>query len=168
MNSTVTTLSTYRERKLVGDAHEDRVQTELRSRGWTVDPYGQALLSEPTRRALSCTESRMRWDPDMVASLGSTVCLIDAKGSVFGEDIHTIRISRKAVEAGRRLAVDTDLPLYYVFANLGVATPFEVMDFVHLRSLGKSGAYISFGSGLLRPFDDVFGTPGGFSGLAAA
>ena len=95
----------------------------------------------------------------MVASLGSTVCLIDAKGSMAGEDAYTYRVSRKSLSAGRRIAVELDLPLYYVFANLGVATPFEVMDFVRIRTIGEAGGWVSFSSGLVRPFDDVFGIP---------
>lgn len=154
----VTMLPRYADRKAVGDSHEDRVQRELTQRGWTVAPYGQGVLPEPIRRALRNTDSMMRWDPDMVAAQGSTICLIDAKASMRSEDAWSYTISRKALRAHLRMSADLDLPIYYVFSNLGVATPVEVMQFCRLASLGQAGGYVSFGAGLPRPFDDVFGT----------
>lgn len=156
---TVTTMSSWVERKAVGDAHERRVKAELESRGWTVAHYGQALLPEPIVRALQCTESTMRWDPDLVASQGSTICLIDAKCAMRGDEARTYTVSRKALRAHMRMWVDLDLPIYYVFSNLGVATPSEVMQFCGLARLGDAGGYVSFGCGLPRPFDEVFGSP---------
>lgn len=156
---TVIKMATWSERKVVGDALERRVKHELESRGWTAAPYGQALLPEPIVRALQCTESKMRWDPDIVASQGSTICLIDAKAAMRGDEARTYTVSRKALRAHMRMWVDLDLPIYYVFSNLGVATPAEVMQFCNLARLGDAGGYVSFGCGLPRPFDEVFGTP---------
>lgn len=124
----------FAERKAVGDDHETRVRRELESRGWTVDPYGQGVLSDNAKQALQRTESPMRWDPDMIATRGLTVCLIDAKGSTKGDDAHTYWISRKALAAGRELWERADLPFYYVFANLGVATPAEIMQFCRVET----------------------------------
>lgn len=157
MMSGVISMSAWSERKAVGDAHEQRVREELERRGWTVSTYGQAILDERIRRALRTTNSRRRWDPDLIAANGTTIALIDAKSCMRGEDAHTFHISRKALRAGRDLSAADDLPLYYVFANLGVATPTEIMQICRLASLGEAGGYLSFGSGLLRPFDDVFG-----------
>lgn len=157
--SNLITMSTWIDRKSVGDEHERRVKEELERRGWTVDPYGQGVLSEATRRALKTTDSRMRWDPDMIATQGSTIRLIDAKGAMRGEDAWTYTLSRKALRAHLRMWTELDLPIYYVFANLGVATPVEVMQFCRLASMGEAGGYVSFAAGLPRPFDDVFGSP---------
>jgi hypothetical protein len=145
-------------RKATGDAHECRVQRELEARGWTVAAYGQGLLPEPIRRALQCTESTMRWDPDIVAARGSTMYLIDAKAAMRGDEARTYTISRKALRAHMRMWVDLDLPIYYVFSDLGVATPAEVMQFCGLERLGEAGGYVSFGCGLPRPFDEAFGS----------
>lgn len=149
----------WAERKAVGDAHEERVRGELERRGWTVAAYGQGILPEPIRQALRHTDSRMRWDPDFVAANGSTLCLIDAKACMRGEDSWTYTISRKAVRAHLRLWADLDLPVVYVFQNLGVATPSEVMQFCRLAAIGEAGGYLSFPAGLPRPFDDYFGVP---------
>lgn len=149
----------WEDRKAVGDAHEDRVRWELERRGWTVAPYGQGILPEQIRRALKQTDSPMRWDPDMVAANGSTVCLIDAKASMRGDDAWTYTISRKAVRAHLRMWSELDLPIVYVFSNLGVATPAEVLQFCRLQTTGSAGGYLSFPAGLPRPFDDYFGIP---------
>lgn len=155
----VSSVLDYPTRKAVGDAHEVRVKTELERRGWTVAPYGQGVLPEAVTRALGRTDSRMRWDPDFIAVNGSTVCLIDAKSSVHGDDAWTYNISRKAVSAHLRMWTDLDLPFVYVFQNLGVATPAEVMQFCRLPTIGQAGGYLSFPAGLPRPFDDYFGVP---------
>ena len=147
----------YATRKAVGDTHEARVRAELERRGWTVSPYGQGVLPEAITRALGRTNSRMRWDPDFVAANGSTVCLIDAKSAMRGEDAWSYTISRKALRAHIRLWAELDLPVVYVFSNLGVATPAEVMQFCRLSTVGEAGGYVSFAAGLPRPFDDYFG-----------
>lgn len=157
--SNVTALSTWAERKAVGDPHEDRVRTELEQRGWTTAPYGQGILPEPIRRALKHTDSIMRWDPDLVAAQGSTICMIDAKSSMKGEDAWTYHVSRKAIRSHLRMWAELDLPIYYVFSNLGVATPAQVMQWCRLASIGEAGGYLSLPAGLPMPFDDVFGMP---------
>jgi hypothetical protein len=155
----VATLPAYADRQAVGDAHEQRVRLELEQRGWTVAPYGQGVLPEPIRRALKTTDSPMRWDPDLVAASGSSICLIDAKAAMRGTDAWSYTVSRKALQAHLRMWTTLDLPLYYVFSNLGAATPAEVMQFCRLSRLGNAGGYVSFPAGLPRPFDDVFGQP---------
>jgi hypothetical protein len=159
MTDNLTSMATWANRKAVGDEHERRVREELERRGWTVSDYGQGILAEAIRRALQRTESGTRWDTDFLAAQGSTVCGIDAKSAMRGEDAHVYTLSRKALRAGLRLWVERDLPVYYVFANLGVATPAEVMQFCRLASVGEAGGYVSFPAGLPRPFDDVFGNP---------
>lgn len=153
----VTTLPTWADRKAIGDAHEQRVAIELERRGWTVAHSGQGILPEPITRALGRTDSPKRWEPDLICALGSTVCLIDAKSSMRGEDAHIYTISRKALRAQISMAALYDLPIYYVFANLGTATPAEVMQFARIATVGEAGGYITIGSGLVRPFDDTFG-----------
>ncbi|MEV1315415.1 hypothetical protein AB0J14_04940 [Micromonospora arborensis] len=148
-------------RKAVGDDHEHRIARELELRLWTVAPYGQGVLPDSIRRALGTTESQMRWDPDLVACQGSTLALIDGKCSMRGEAAHTFTVSRKALRAHVRMWAERDLPIYYVFANMGVATPAEVLQFCRLSSVGEAGGYVSFPAGLPRPFDEVFGPPPG-------
>lgn len=148
---------TFADRKAFGDQHEARVRQELERRGWSVAQYGQGILPGAICRALARTESAFRFDPDFVVARGSDICLIDAKSSMRGENARAYTISRKSLRAGVRKVAEVDLPLYYVFHNLGVATPHELMQFSGVSSLGASGGYLSFGSHLPRPFDEVFG-----------
>lgn len=150
----------WHERKAVGDDLERRIREELERRGWTAAPYGQGILPDPIRRTLGSTNSNMRWDPDIIAVHGSTACLIDGKSSMRGEDARVFHLSRKALAAGLRIWIERDLPVYYVFANLGVATPAEVMQFCGLSTVGAAGGYVTFAAGAPRPFDEVFGSPG--------
>jgi len=157
--SNVVKLSSWAGRKAVGDAHEERVRRELERRGWTVMPYGQGTWPEPIRAALRRTESVMRWEPDLLIAQGSTLRLIDCKAAMRGEDAFMYSISRKALRAHVRMFAERDLPIFYVFDNLGVLTPPEVMQNSRLETIGDAGGYLSISSGYPRPFDDVFGLP---------
>lgn len=55
-------------RLAVGDMLERRVRCELEARGWTVDMWGQGVLSEPIRDALWRSNSRLRYLPDLIAA----------------------------------------------------------------------------------------------------
>jgi hypothetical protein len=65
----------------VGQRHEQAVADRLRSEGWDVHVWGQALLSEPLRKALLEQPHTVfwRWLPDMVAVRSDAIRLIDAK-----------------------------------------------------------------------------------------
>lgn len=121
--------------------------------------YGQGVWPERISAALRHTDSAMRWEPDLIASYGSTIRLIDCKASMRGEDAYQYTISRKAITAHLRMFAERDLPIYYVFDNLGVATPYEVMQFCRIDRIGSAGAYLTIQSGMPRPFDDAFGIP---------
>lgn len=151
------TVIDFATRKKVGDSHEERVRTELERRGWTVAAYGQGVLPEPITRALGRTNSRLRWDPDLIAARGQDIALIDAKASMRGADAWSYTISKKALQAGLQLWAELDLPVLYVFDNLGVATPAEVLQFCRVPTPSHAAAWLSFATGLPKPFDDVFG-----------
>jgi hypothetical protein len=144
-------------RKAVGDAHEQRVRAELERRGWTVAEYGQGVLPDEIRRPLGRTNSRLRFDPDFIAARGSRVVMVDAKSSMRGENADNFTISRKALDAHMRLWVETGLPMLYVFANLGVASPADVLRFCGLKTTAEAGAYVSFSARMPGPFDATFG-----------
>ena len=122
------TVIDFAVRKAAGDTHQNRVQTELEKRGWTVDKWGQDILSDEVSRALRRTDSTMRWEPDFVTACGSTIRFVDAKGSLRGGG-NTDRnfVSSRSIAAHLRLSAERDIPVYYVFGDLGVLTPAEVM-----------------------------------------
>ena len=145
----------------MGDAHERRVAEELALRGWGVSPWGQGVLTEAVRVALRGTESSLRWTPDLVAAKDRQVFLIDCKSRMTSRITHRHAVERAAVMAHLQLAAWTQLPICYVFDNLDVLTPLDVL------MLGRTGSQPAAGSGSpyhLVPtrrslaFDEVFGT----------
>src|SRR5262245_53343513 len=69
-----------------GKAHEIEVTSRLRSHGWAVEPFGQALLTEAIRAALRRhAHLPLRWMPDLLAVRGDDLPLmVDAKTSQPG------------------------------------------------------------------------------------
>jgi hypothetical protein len=147
----------WQQRKLVGDAHEERIAQELQARNWTADPWGQAILSEPVRRAVS----RTRWKnfPDLVAARAGDLVAIDAKDHMSSAETGRYAISRECVSFGLQFVAAFGVPIFYVFGNLGVLTPQEVMSYGSTGPRGMGGSYYLVNGRLAHQFDDVFGTP---------
>lgn len=148
----------FAQRLAVGTKHEQQVTAVLERHGWTVTPCGQGTYPAPTIAALKRTDSALRWAPDLIASRGEHVVMIDAKTRV-SEDTGRHAISRAAVRAHLQWTAWTDLPMYYVFDDFSTLTPHEVMTLgrtgPHLN-VGRRGAYYLIGAGLCRPFEVVF------------
>lgn len=160
-------MHTFEQRLQVGEAHERRVQAELESRGWTVDFYGQGTLKPEIRYALSRSDSRFREFPDMIAARGLEIVVIDAKDRMSSAETGRYAISRKCVTAGLHWLSTYGLPLFYVFGNLGVLTPSEVMAYGTTGARGMGGSYYLISGRLAHQFDDVFGAPSGSLPVAA-
>lgn len=154
-------MRSFQHRKVVGDAHEERVAEELVLRGWDVSAWGQGVLTEAVRSALRGTDSSLRWTPDLVAAKGSEIFLLDCKSRMTSRTTHRHAVERAAVMAHLQLAAWTQLPVCYVFDDLGILTPHDVLV------SGRPGPHSVRGSGsayYLVPtarslaFDEVFGT----------
>lgn len=153
-------MTNWTRRKAVGDVHEQRVAEELTLRGWEVNPWGQGILTGCVRGALRRTDSSLRWTPDLVAARGEIIALIDCKSRMTSGESDRHAVERAAVKAHLQLAAWTDLPVYYVFDNLGVLTPHDILMAGRLgphTRVGSGAPYYLIGTGLDRPFDDIFG-----------
>lgn len=104
-----------------------RVGDALPGRGWHVNAWGQGVLDEQVRQALRTTESFARWTPDLGAAHNRTVCFIDCKANMTGRVSRRYATERMAARAHREFAASNNLPMYYVFDDLGVATPYDVL-----------------------------------------
>ncbi|MFI0716455.1 hypothetical protein ACH4SK_38865 [Streptomyces inhibens] len=165
-------MTSSHRRKGIGDAHEQRVARELDKRGWTVDEWGQGVLSPAAHAALRSTDSFLRWAPDLVAVQGRHLFMIDCKSRMTSRATGRHAVEAAAVTAHLQLAAWTGLPVCYVFDNLDVLTPLDVL------MAGRSGPHSVRGSGSpyhLVPtkhalaFDAVFGeAPGDARQLPAA
>src|SRR5690606_24819329 len=134
---------------------EARVYLELEQRGWTVDLFGQGTFKPEIRHALSRSDSRLRQHPDMIAARGMDLVVIDAKDSMSSTETNRYAISRKCVSAGLQWLASYGIPLYYVFGNLGVLTPTEVMSYGRIGPRGMGGSYYLINARLAHHFDDV-------------
>lgn len=161
---TLPRMPSFQRRKAIGDAHEQRVTKELNQRGWHVSPWGQGIMGEPIRLALHSTTSSLRWTPDLIAAQGQQVVLIDCKSRMTSQASRRHAVERSAVAAHLQLVAWTQLPLYYVFDNLDLLSPYDALG------LGQEGPRTAAGSGtpyLLVPaaralaFDHVFGRSAG-------
>jgi Holliday junction resolvase len=153
-------MTSFTTRLTVGEEHEQRVQRELEERGWTVARWGQGILPKPVRRAIQEGGSRFRHFPDLIAARPGGLVVIDAKDRMHSSETGRYAVARECVSFGLQFTAAFSLPVYYVFGNLAVFTPAELMSYGSPgpRSTG-SGAYYLMPERLGRHFDDVFGRP---------
>jgi hypothetical protein len=154
-------MASFQQRKEVGDAHEQYVAEQLTLRGWEVNPWGQGLLTRKLQDALRVTDSFIRWIPDLIAAKGKDLVLIDCKARMTSRNTGRHAVERAAVHAHLQLVAWTRLPVYYVFDDLGVLSPHDVLI------AGQEGPHSVAGSGSpyflisrsnARRFDGLFGS----------
>jgi Holliday junction resolvase len=151
----------WQDRKAIGDAHEQRVAAALRARGWTVHPCGQGTYPPAVRDALRRTRSALRQFPDLIAARGADLITIDAKDRMPSTDTDRYAISTDTVNAGLLFtAAHAPTPLYYVFGDLKVLTPAEVVHYTVHALRHRSGVYHLVGTARAHRFDEVFGSAG--------
>ncbi|WP_405785665.1 hypothetical protein [Streptomyces sp. NBC_01367] len=152
-------MTQWQDRKSVGDLHEQQVTAALRARGWTVHPCGQGTYPHAVREALRRTRSALRQFPDLIAARGSDIVTIDAKDHMPSTTTGRYSISATAIHAGLHFtAFHAPTPLYYVFGDLKVLTPAEVLHYTDHALRHSSGAYHLVSTHRAHPFDDVFGS----------
>ncbi|MEV7416543.1 hypothetical protein [Streptomyces sp. NPDC089919] len=153
-------MPSFQQRKAVGDAHEKRIAEELTARGWSVNPWGQGVLTQPVQAALRMTDSSLRWTPDLLAAKGDHLTMIDCKSSMTSRATRRHAIERAAVHSHFQLVAWSELPIYYVFDNLDVLTPYDALTAGQTgpHSLSGSGApYLLVPTTERRTFDSTFG-----------
>ncbi|MGV9420008.1 hypothetical protein ACWDO6_21225 [Streptomyces sp. NPDC003674] len=148
----------WQERKAVGDAHEQRVAAALAAQGWTVERCGQGTYPPAIRQALASTTSALRWFPDLIAARAGEVITIDAKDCMPSNSSGRYAVADEAVHAGLQfIAANRPTPLYYVFGDLRVLTPVEVLHYTGHAERRHDGAYRLVSTRKAHPFDTVFG-----------
>jgi hypothetical protein len=139
---------------------EWRVGAALIARGWSVDTYGQGAMKQEIREALHSGNSGLRWNPDLIAARGREVKFVDCKASVQPRPTGRHTIEQAAVSAHNQIIAVFDIPVFYVFEDMTVLTPRDVLSF------GEPGKPAANGSGQPyyvvdarhgRVFDTAFG-----------
>lgn len=144
------------ERKQTGDAHHRRVAEELGSRGWRTAPWGRGILPPDIRSALVTSASSLRHFPDLVAAQHGELVAVDCQNYVRSAESGRFAVSRNCVSFGLQFHAAFGIPLYYVFGNLGVLTPVEVLAYTSTRFKTGGASYL-VDAKLAHPFDDIFG-----------
>ncbi|MFE5795562.1 hypothetical protein ACFQ8C_23710 [Streptomyces sp. NPDC056503] len=148
----------WQQRKAVGDAHEQRVAAALASQGWTVERCGQGTYPPAIQQALARTTSALRWFPDLIAARAGEVVTIDAKDSMPSSTSGRYAVADEAVHAGLQfIAANRPTPLYYVFGDLRVLTPVEILHYTGHAERQHDGAYRLVSTRQAHSFDTVFG-----------
>lgn len=153
-------MTSFTVRLSAARAHECRVGRELEQRGWEVTPWGQGILPPGTCRALAACGSRFRHFPDLVAARGGQAAAVDAKDGACSAVSGRYAVSRGCVSFGLQFTAAFDLPVYYVFGNLTVLSPAEVMACgAARRGEPGNGSYYLVPGHAGRDFDEIFGRP---------
>lgn len=152
-------MTQWQDRQAIGDMHERRVAAALRARGWTVQPCGQGTYPPAVQDALRRTRSALRHFPDLIAARGADLVTIDAKDRMPSTDTDRYAVSADTVTAGLLFtAAHAPTPLYYVFGDLKVLTPAEVVHYTAHALRHRSGAFHLVRTEQAHHFDDVFGS----------
>lgn len=166
---------TFTERYRDARAHEEAIQTELERRGWHVEQFGQALLSDRTKESLHRVQlTYWRWLPDLIASKDDKVLLVDGK-TERRCDTPYFSIETNAHLAHLAMS-GLRLPIVYVFADMScnyhdcVTTAREFGDPSaggRVATVNGSGtAFILVDKSEQQHMDAVFGEPVGEAAIA--
>ncbi|MFD3442770.1 hypothetical protein ACFWU3_35370 [Streptomyces sp. NPDC058685] len=104
----------------------------------------------------------MRWTPDLVVAKSNKVALIDCKSRMTSRTTPSHAVERAAVTAHLQLVAWTQIPVYYVFDNLDVLTPYDVLVAGHngpYSHAGSGSPYYLIATARSLTLDKVFGSP---------
>lgn len=124
-------------RMAAAELHEKRVVNELRRLGFTVEPFGQALLSKHARDALRRVDppTLLRWLSDFIAWRDDVPpFLVEAKGTM--SETQSFSIETLSYECALALERDFGLPVLFVFADMTCNWASHLEP--HRRCLGSS------------------------------
>ena len=149
-----------------GHIFERVVEQALAKRGWIVEPFGQAMISDRMRIYLQRTQSPVRWLPDLIAAKSyahqTNISFVDAKAGLRYQETGRHDIERASAEAAEGFAQFTQCPVWFAFHDGSVTTPDRVLE------VGRPGTFRGNGSGtkfilisqqICENFDYIFGTP---------
>lgn len=162
------TLTCWEERNQAAAKHEQMVKQQLEIRGWYVRSWGQGIMDDVVKSILRAKSPVVlwRWLPDLIATKGKKIYLIDAKTDIikntpnFSVELHAV-IAHKAMSP-------LGLRIIYVFDDMSCNVPERLIPIRWTIPPDEQDCVISNGSGtpyiLVRkcdqiPMDTVFGKP---------
>lgn len=160
---------TFTDRYVDAVAHENAICVQLGRRGWSVEPFGQALLSERMRDGMRQVHYPVfwRWLPDLIACRDGRIVLVDGKYELR-TDTPNFSVEMSARHA-HLCMLDLGAPIVYVFGDMSCNYCDDLIPERGYGSLGGAGRVDGVrGSG--TPFvlvkksqqlhlDEIFGPP---------
>jgi hypothetical protein len=150
----------WAQRNLIGAELEWRVGAALIARGWSIDKYGQGAMKQEIREALHSGTSGLRWNPDLIIVREREIKFVDCKASLQAHPTGRHAIEQAAVSAHNQIIAVFDIPVFYVFEDMTVLTPRDVLSFGEPGKPGANGSgqpYYLVEARHGRAFDTVFG-----------
>jgi hypothetical protein len=96
----------------------------------------------------------------MIAARNMDVVTIDCKARMGSTHTGRYAVSRRCLQAGLQfIGANAPIPLYYVFGDLTVLTPAEVMHYASIGLRHPGGSYYLVSTRHAHTFKEVFGTP---------
>lgn len=147
-----------------GEAHERAVAEKLTENGWHVEAFGQGLFTERTKRAMQQHHPKimLRWLPDLIASRGTRVILVEAKWS-DRTDTDNFSIEIDSMAALTATEVVWGIPVYIVWRDFSCNRAARLR---HVRweprptgTQGSNTPYMLVAKKDQHPFDEAFGRP---------
>lgn len=129
--------------------HEERVASVLRARGWLVEPFGQAQISEAIRVALRRNRHLpLRWMPDLLCIKGERVLLVDAKTCLPKNKAsrnHALECDAYDAHCRWQYAMRTEFR--YVWHDLHWSQLAHIMAGIHDGTVRRAATHDGSGSG---------------------
>lgn len=114
-----------------GIAHERACLERLENEGWTVQPWGQGILTDEIRNSLRDAHGTImwRWTPDLIAVRNNEIRLVDPKSDIRADtEFFSLEVAAWATHTFMRVL---GLPVIYVWQDFSVNWPdgIEVVRF---------------------------------------
>lgn len=133
-----------------GVEHEQRVASELKLRGWHVQPWGQGLFTDQVRQSLNACDPVVfwRWLPDLIAVRDGRVVMVDPKTDLTSTDNFSIEM---AAWHAHQLMRPLGLRTVYVFSDLTCNTP-EGLRIERVFNGQRAGGRVNVAGGSGTPY----------------
>jgi hypothetical protein len=154
----------YRESKACGTTTEIRTFDYLQTRTWETGWNGIERFPEGLRYQISTSGSIYRYMPEIFASKPGRPCMIDCKARMEDTGFYSINVA--TLKAHQKMVAMFEIPIYYVFDNMGVLPRHIAESFLWTRG-STHREYVLIPQTATRAFDAYFGSPVGDVPFAA-
>lgn len=128
-------MTTFADRLKLAEEWELALIEQLEECGWLADRFGQAQIRDDMRKYLRRWPTPLRWLPDILAIHpgNGRHCLIDAKTDQSKRTTDNYAVEVSVVDTGELFIRNLGTPVFYVWPDGGVMTPWIIRNRGHRR-----------------------------------